>query len=52
MCPSCQKKEWFFVDPATGQEVVRRSHYDAIVARRQLGATGAPINSREKAKTP
>jgi hypothetical protein len=48
MCPSCQKNEWFFVDPKTGEEVVRKSHYDAIVARRQLGATGARIDSRKK----
>lgn len=51
MCPSCQKKEWFFVNPETGEEVVRRSHYDAIVARRQMKATGAAINSRDKATT-
>lgn len=50
-CPSCQKSEWFFVDPATGEEVVRNNHYDAIVARRQLGATGVRIDSRPKPKT-
>lgn len=49
-CPSCQKKDWYFVDPKTGEEVVRKTHYDAIVARRQVGAIGAPINSRERPK--
>lgn len=50
-CPSCQKSEWYFVDPKTGEEVVRNNHYDAIVARRQVGATGVPISSRPKPKT-